>query len=42
MSDDLLKNYTGGIKWTVAAIISGIATFIIGLVDGIVRPLKCN
>lgn len=37
-----LKAVKGGIGfWTVAGIISA-AIFIIGVLDGIARPLKCN
>ncbi len=31
----------GGIKFGVIAAIVGLGTFIIGIVDGIIRPLKC-
>lgn len=37
-----LKNIKGGIGfWGIAGIVSG-AIFIIGVLDGIARPLKCN
>lgn len=37
-----LKNVKGGIGfWTVAGIISTVI-FIVGVLDGIARPLKCN
>lgn len=37
-----LKNMKGGIGfWAVAGIISA-AIFIVGVLDGIARPLKCN
>jgi len=38
-----LENINGGaIKWGVIAAIGAGITFIIGVIDGIVRPLKCN
>ena len=37
-----LKDVKGGIGfWGVAGIIAG-AIFIVGVLDGIARPLKCN
>lgn len=42
MSNDELKNTTGGIAaWAIVGIISA-GIFLIGLIDGFVRPLKCN
>jgi len=42
LTNEQLHAIHGGIGfWAVAGIISGI-TFIIGLLDGFVRPLKCN
>ncbi len=32
----------GGISYTVLGILTAIGVFIAGVVDGIVRPLKCN
>ncbi len=43
MSDEELMNIEGGmIKPYFYGILSGVVTFLIGLVDGILRPLKCN
>ena len=37
-----LEKTKGGISfWTVAGIIAG-AVFLVGVLDGIARPLKCN
>ena len=43
VSDEELSKIEGG-ALTLGAIlaIGGIATFLIGVVDGYVRPLKCN
>ncbi len=32
----------GGISWSLVAAIGAIGVFIAGVVDGILRPLKCN
>ena len=32
----------GGIGWGIAGLIAGLVTFVIGVIDGYVRPLKCN
>jgi lactobin A/cerein 7B family class IIb bacteriocin len=43
MSNEELMNIKGGIGRTYFyGIIVGAITFIIGLVDGIIRPLRCN
>ena len=43
MTDNELKNIDGGgVSFgTIVGIAAGI-TFLIGVIDGIVRPLKCN
>lgn len=42
LNEKQLKEVKGGISfWGVAGIIAG-AIFIIGVFDGIARPLKCN
>lgn len=43
MSNEELQNvYGGAVKWAALGIISTAVTFIIGLVDGYFRPLKCR
>lgn len=43
LKDNELCNITGGaVKWTVGVIIGTIFTFLAGVVDGYLRPLKCN
>ncbi len=39
---ELLKIEGGSINWTTISIIGTIVTFIAGLVDGYLRPIKCN
>lgn len=37
-----LENVKGGISgWAIAGIIAG-AVFLVGVLDGIAKPLKCN
>lgn len=43
LEDIELYNVTGGaVKWTVGVIVGSIVTFLAGVVDGYLRPLKCN
>ena len=44
LSNDELESIKGsGISWSIIGLaISGIISFIIGVVDGFKRPLKCN
>ena len=37
-----LEKVNGGSKYLAVGIIVGIITFIIGVYDGYMRPLKCN
>lgn len=39
---ELMNISGGGFKFGIAAIIGGIVTFLIGVVDGYLRPLSCN
>ena len=41
-SEELLNIRGGAIKWIIVATIGVCLTFLIGVVDGIIRPLKCN
>ena len=41
-NEDLYNVKAGAIKASVIAIIIAGVTFIIGVVDGYLRPLKCN
>lgn len=40
--EELLKVNGGAINWTAISIIGSIVTFITGLVDGYLRPIKCH
>lgn len=43
LEDNELMNISGGgIKYGLAALVGGIITFLIGVVDGYLRPLSCN
>jgi hypothetical protein len=44
LSDTELNNVCGGaaVKWTVGLIVGSVITLIAGIVDGYLRPLKCN
>ena len=42
LEEQELKNINGGINIGLGIVIGGIATFIIALVDGYLRPLKCR
>ena len=37
-----LNNISGGFKWIIGGVIGGILAFIVGVLDGFTRPLKCN
>lgn len=39
---ELEKVIGGGIGYSIAAIFGAVGVFIAGVVDGILRPLKCN
>lgn len=39
---DLEKIQGGGFSWGIAAGIIAAVTFIVGVVDGYVNPIKCN
>lgn len=41
LTDVNLKNMYGGASWVYFAL-GGAISFLIGLIDGIFRPLKCN
>lgn len=41
-NNELSKINGGGLSIGVALLIGGLATFIIGMIDGYVRPLRCR
>lgn len=43
LQDEELMSLTGGaIKYGLWTVIGGVITFIIGIIDGYLRPLSCN
>ncbi len=40
--EELLNINGGAISWTLAGTIGGIIVFLIGVVDGYLRPLRCR
>ena len=42
LTDDQLKEINGGFKAGILAFIGAAITFLIGVVDGYVRPLPCR
>ncbi len=41
-NEDLFSIKAGAIKASVLALIAAGVTFVIGVIDGYLRPLKCN
>lgn len=41
-NEELTNVVGGGIKFGIAAVVGGIITFVIGVIDGYLRPLSCN
>lgn len=39
---ELMNVKGGGISIGVAMVITAISTFVVGFIDGIIRPLRCN
>lgn len=43
INDEHLKKVKGGgINWTMMAGIGAVASFLIGVIDGLINPKKCN
>lgn len=42
LTEQELTNIEGGAKYTILAAIGAVGIFIFGVIDGILRPLKCN
>lgn len=43
LTNDELNNISGGFAFTSKLLIlGGLITFFIGLIDGYIRPIKCN
>lgn len=41
-TDELLNVTAGSVSWGLFSTITGIVVFLIGVVDGFLRPLKCR
>ena len=43
MTNEEMKNIKGGgINWTLMAGIGAFASFLVGIIDGMINPKKCN
>ena len=42
ISDNELKQISGGINWVVVTFVSAAISFITGIFDGLINPKKCN
>lgn len=42
ITESELKEIKGGVNWVIVGVVGSIISFIIGLVDGYLRPLKCR
>ena len=40
--DEILNLKGGALKWGVIGLVTGIITFIIGVIDGITNPKRCT
>lgn len=41
-NDGLKKINGGGINWGIAAGVGAFVSFVIGVIDGLINPKKCN
>lgn len=41
-NDELREVKGGGVNWSMVAGIGAAASFIIGVIDGLINPKKCN
>lgn len=37
-----MKKIEGGVNWVLVTFVSGALSFVIGVIDGIINPKKCN
>ena len=37
-----MQQITGGVNWVVVTFVSAAISFVIGMVDGLINPKKCN
>ncbi|MDD4187175.1 MAG: class IIb bacteriocin, lactobin A/cerein 7B family [Bacilli bacterium] len=41
-NEEMLSIDGGAVSWSLIGLIGGAITFIAGIIDGYLRPLKCN
>ncbi len=41
-TEELLQVNGGAISWGLVSVLAGAIVFIIGVIDGYIRPLKCR
>lgn len=42
LKENELMDIEGGVKYSILLAIGAVGVFIAGVIDGILRPLKCN
>lgn len=42
INSEILNQINGGANWSIFAGIGMLITMVVGIVDGYLRPLKCN
>ena len=42
LSNEEMTKIEGGVNWLIVTIATGAISFLIGMVDGLVNPKKCN
>lgn len=41
-NEQLKRVKGGGVNWSLVAGVSAVASFLIGVIDGLINPKKCN
>jgi len=42
LKEQEMKKINGGVNWVVVTFVSAALSFVIGMVDGLINPKKCN
>lgn len=42
LNENEMKQIQGGVNWVAVTFISGAISFVIGIIDGLMNPKKCN
>ena len=42
LTNQEMKRIEGGVNWVVVTFVSGAISFVLGIIDGLVNPQKCN